>query len=184
MRLCIPPLMTLFVLASLSWPLAAGACESLKSRAEHYRDLRRAGGTARQLARWQSQYNHYWNRYQDCHRRGLSAQGVERVQGQAPLDANPQRWRRRQTEVTDPVVRSLLRTCNYWIDEYNQQPTEHARQYRASACRDFASAERRALNPPARLPAQHRPLSECAKPGNVLDNEVLECMQGLRQPSW
>jgi hypothetical protein len=29
-----------------------------------------------------------------------------------------------------------------------------------------------------------RSLKECIKPNNVMDNEVKECMQGLREPEW
>lgn len=173
---------TLLLLLTLPQPVIA--CDQHLDRANHYRDLRRAGGTARQMARWQQQRKRHQTRYQDCRLGDRSGGSILTTGGEHRAPAQPDYQKSRSTEVRDSNVRQLLSTCNYWVAEYNNQPRDDRRHYRDTACRAFSAAEQRVLNPPAALTEHQRSLAECIKPGNQLDNEVQACLEGSLEPSW
>lgn len=182
-----PRHLTLILAATLAFffpSIPTVACDQHLDRANHYRDLRRAGGSARQMARWQQQRNQHQKRYQDCRLGDRSTGSIYTARGAKPQLEKPDYQKPRRTQVRDDGVRQLLKTCNYWVTVYNNRPTQDHRYYRDSACRAFSEAERRLLNPTAPLAAHTRTLKECIKPENTMDNEVQECLEGKRYPSW
>lgn len=175
---------TSLTLASLGLSASALACDHHLERADHYHKLRRAGGTPRQMANWQAQRRKYQKRYQDCRLGDRSGGSIRTASGSREPAEKPDYQKPRTTEVGDARVRKLLETCNYWVRTYNDRPTDQHRSYRDGACRAFSEAERRLHRPPARLSQHTRTLDECIKPGNQLDNEVQECLEGRREPAW
>lgn len=160
------------------------ACDRHLERADHYHKLRRAGGSASQMARWQEQRKKYQQRYQDCRLGDRSGGAIHTANGRPRTPEEPDYQKVRKTEVRNARVRKLLKTCNYWVRAYNRQPSDDRRSYRDSACRAFADARDRLEDPPQRLSPHRRTLEECIKPGNRLDNEVQECLEGRREPTW
>ncbi len=160
------------------------ACERHLERADHYHKLRRAGGSASQMARWQEQRKKYQQRYQDCRLGDRSGGSILTASGRTRAPEKPDYQKVRKTAVSDVRVRKLLKTCNYWVKAYNRRPSDDRRSYRDSACRAFSDARERLESPPQRLSPHRRTLEECIKPGSRLDNEVQECLEGRREPTW
>lgn len=184
-----PPLITsvkilLVVCLSVIFSLAAPlhACEQFQAKVDRYTQLKRAGGNARQMNRWQAQRTHYAERYRECLRDQPTMHRATGASGSAKRH-KPDTQKQRQSTSDDPVVLQLLATCNFWIRTANQHPSAEHRSYRDTACRALEEAQR---NPPAlainHVPAY--PLSACIKPGNVIDEEVQACMNGTRVPDW
>lgn len=170
------------LIACLSTPLPAYACEQLQAKVERYTQLKRVGGSAKQMNRWQEQRKHYAERYRECLR---SQPRMHRASGDQKKNKHttPDYQKRRSATSDNPVTIKLLATCNFWIDTYNRTPSPEHQSYRDTACRALDDAQREA--PP--LTTQHIPqrsLQECIKPDNLLDDEVRECMAGERQPDW
>lgn len=167
--------------ACLLIPLTSHACEHLQAKVDRYTQLKRAGGNAKQMNRWQAQRKMYSERYREC----LREQPVmHRATGTASRKRNkPDIQRLRKTESDHPVVQKLLATCNFWINSYNRQPSPENKTYRDTACRALDDAQR---HPPSLADNQQhqRPLKECIKPDNLLDDDVRDCMAGKREPDW
>lgn len=163
-------------------PLPVAACEQFQAKVERYTKLKRQGGSARQMNRWQAQKREYAERYSECLRalpRVHHASGKPSRQTRMPIE----RQSRRTITGNNPITQKLLLTCNFWIDTYNRQPSADNKSYRDTACRALDDAEQ---NPP--IATNHslpqRSVKECIKPGNLLDDDVRECMRGEREPDW
>ena len=167
--------------ACLLFPLTSHACEHLQAKVERYSQLKRAGGTAKQMNRWQAQRKLYSQRYRDC----LRAQPVmQRTTGKGNSKRSKADIQKpRQVKSDDPVIQKLLKTCNFWINTYNSQPSPENKTYRETACRALDEAQH---SPPSLSASdrQQRSLKECIKPGNLLDDDVRDCMAGAREPDW
>lgn len=162
-------------------PVTSHACEHLQAKVDRYTQLKRAGGSAKQMNRWQAQRKHYSARYREC----LRAQpSMHRATGSKQTKrAKPDTQKLRKVNSDHPVVQKLLTTCNFWIKTYNRNPSPEHKTYRDTACRALDDAQR---HPPdlVATQARQRPLNECIKPGNLLDDDVRECMAGTREPDW
>lgn len=163
-------------------PAPLWACEQFQTKVQQYTTLKRKGGSARQMNRWQAQKRHYAKLYAECLRnqpRIHSTSVAPRNSHHQPTQHIP----RRRTTSDNPITQKLLATCNFWVDSYNRHPNADNKTYRDTACRALDQAEQ---NPPNGvnndLPL--RPLKECIKPNNLLDDEVHACMHGELKPSW
>jgi len=164
-------------------PAPGLACEKYAEKAEHFRDLRRAGGTVSQMNRWQQKRHEQLEKYSDC-RLGGRNPGMTAFSGPRPARHKPDFQKRRTTKTSDPSIQKLLATCNYWIETYNRQPNDSNQHFRSMACRALDEAERRQKVPPKRLEAHERRLDDCIKPGRLVDNEVQACLVGDLEPVW
>jgi hypothetical protein len=89
------------------------------------------------------------------------------------------------SDINDPALQQLIKTCNYWINEYNRNSSPENLAFRDNSCRDVKLATDRITNPPKNFVMIHkRSAKECIKPNNVIDKEVCECMEGIREPTW
>ncbi len=93
---------------------------------------------------------------------------------------------------------------NWWQRQrrFHQEALRNCQQTAATPVRTVSGAsdkghvQRHSVEPSPRKsqtadpqsPAQHithiRTLNECIKPGNLIDNEVSECLQGIREADW
>lgn len=89
------------------------------------------------------------------------------------------------SNINDPALQQLIKTCNYWINEYNRNASPENLAFRDNSCRDVKAAADRITNPQKAFVMIHkRSAKECVKPNNVIDNDVRECMEGIREPNW
>ena len=178
----------LLLLTLLAGPLAyptadAQNCQRYKDRAEHYTNLRRAGGTSARMARWQRERNRNNTLYQDCQRQS-KASVIKTTAGPGKNKNYVDRRKLRPVNTDNHVVRTLIQTCNFWIQEHNIRPTRDSLSQRDYACRAADRGQREADTPRA-IPAKHtRSLSACIKPGNVIDDDVAACLEGNMSPKW
>lgn len=175
----------LFTTAILFFCLAnsasVSACEKFQATADRYSELKRQGGSAKQMNRWTTQRKLYNERYRECLKAKPRIQTVARSPKTAKI--KPDRQPRRRLESDNPITLKLLATCNFWIDTYNTSPSVDNKSYRDSACRALDEALQEAPTLAAQPPAQ-RSARDCVKPGNLYDDDVRECMAGERAPDW
>lgn len=89
------------------------------------------------------------------------------------------------SDINDPALQQLIKTCNYWVNESDRNPSPENRAFRDNACRDVKTASDRITNPQETfLMVRNRSLKECMKPNKVIDNEVKACMEGGMRPYW
>lgn len=163
-------------------PQSVLACEQWQQKADRYTVLKRQGGSAKQMNRWHQRKKLYSERYLECRRQHPQisvAQGTPRLQSGPTVDRQPLR----ASASNNPILQKQLATCNYWIATYNRQPTADNQAFRASACRALDEMERHEPMPPT-LSQTQRPVRECIKAGNVVDDEVVACMRGEQVPDW
>lgn len=185
------PLFWLCLAIILMNPPALQACEALERKVERYTQLRRNGGSAKQMTRWQKARHKYKEQYHECRRQRSQMQSYRPG---APRH-KPSYRKPNKITGTDPRTRKMEQTCNFWIREYNRAPSAEFRQLRETACRAAAKAkdETRAaklpgapasLNPAPPPASQLRSLEECIKPNQLIDNQVLACREGRLEPDW
>lgn len=159
------------------------ACEQFKEKADRYSDLKRHGGSAKQMNRWSAQRQTYSDRYREC----VKAQpSMHRASGSKKHSKNQQkREAHRLVTSGNPLEIKLTNTCNFWIDTYNQKPTALNRTYKDTACRALDDAQSKPQSSQMAVATDYqRPLKDCIKPNNLMDEEVYDCMKGTRDPDW
>lgn len=136
------------------------------------------------MERWRMQENELSEKLRLCNREG----SIQIVSGEASSPAHRKAHkssqRLRTSDNPDPYVQQLLSTCNYWIGEYNANPSATNNSFQTTACRALDAKLAHKDQAPSATPVALRSLSECIKPNNLIDNEVQECRQGLREPVW
>lgn len=89
------------------------------------------------------------------------------------------------SDINDPQLQQLVKTCNFWINEYSRNASPENLSFRDNSCRDVKAATDRITNPQKPFVMTHkRSTKECIKPNNVIDKEVRECIEGAREPVW
>lgn len=170
---------------------ALQACEALERKVERYTQLRRHGGSAKQMTSWQKARHKYKERYHECRRQRSQVQSYR-----PPAPRRKPSYRKpNKITGTDPRTRKMEQTCNFWIREYNRNPSAEFRQLRETACRAATKAKDQtkaakpskasaAQTPEAPSTIQLRSLEECIKPDQLIDNQVLACQEGRLEPDW
>lgn len=159
-------------------------CRGYEAKVEYYTDLRRNGGTARQMTYWQSERNRYKNLYQGCKRGGGNTGSIDKVRRSPPKNSYASYRDHVHSNTNDKTLKKLIKTCNYWISTHNNHPSFDNRNYRDIACKAVSTREMDLRNPaPAETPIV-RSVKECMKPNNLIDEEVKDCAQGKISPYW
>lgn len=170
-------------------PLFAFAdnCGYWEYQIERVDDAKRHGGTGTQMDYWQRQRNHLEEQLNRCRRAPGDDGNKILVAAGANHNQNNQRSYERfvQSDVDNHQLQQLIKTCNYWIGEFNRNPSPENRAFKDNACRDARDTENRILNPQERVIIEHkRSVKECIKPNNVIDDDVKLCVQGFKEPVW
>lgn len=170
---------------------ALQACEALERKVERYTQLRRNGGNAKQMNRWQKSRSKYKELSYECRRQRSQVQSYR-----PPAPRRKPSYRKpNKITGTDARTRKMEQTCNFWIKEYNRTPSPQFRQLRETACRAAKKAKAQPkTEQPLRASAnqssgtsakvQRRPLEDCIKPNKLIDNQVLACREGRLEPDW
>lgn len=189
-------LITLIAL-SLSNNIQANTCGMWQSKLNASQRKLNNGGNQSQVKQWVKERNYYSNELNKCNKKSGAHRWIE-TSGNNNRQA-PQRRAREQPRAinTDNVqLQQIIATCNYWIDQYNQNATNDNRTFKNTAClnadksvQDLSAIETKtvALNPPTKTPEESfakRSLKECVKPNNRIDDDVKHCMQGQLEPNW
>ncbi len=164
--------------------LAETDCSVYEAKIRKLEDLRRQGGSLKQMQRWRMQTEEATSKKFSCRKESAIqiASGNTASPKAKPIKSPRIKLRKNSSE--DPQVQQLLSTCNYWIDEYNNNQSDNNSAFRNTACR---ALDKKLATKEAPTPidiANVRSLKECIKPNNLIDNDVQECRQGLRNPVW
>lgn len=173
-----------FVVFIASVNIYAGECAKYSERIHKLEDLRRHGGKLKQMERWRMQSDELAAKFSQCSREQSIqvASGSSNGTTKSSRVANKSSLKLRKTNSADPQVQKLLSTCNYWIAEYNSNPSDSNSSFKDTAC--HALDDQLANTEPNASPPVLKSLSECIKPNNLIDNDVQECRQGRRDPIW
>jgi len=87
------------------------------------------------------------------------------------------RYLPRRTEGKGGGDPTNLRKADWMIDRLRQS----GRELQSPRERVIENRRRERLR---QHPKQNRPLSDCIKDGNVIDQEVNDCVNGLIEPTW
>lgn len=163
---------------------SANNCDALQNQISHADWKLRQGGN--------SSYMKYWRQSRDGADKKLSqcrkSLGIDEPQIHLYTGENKGQAQNNNivsSDINDPALQQLIKTCNYWISEYNRNSFPENLAFRDNSCRDVKLATDRITNPPKTFVMIHkRSAKECIKPNNVIDKEVRECMEGVREPSW
>lgn len=169
------------LIACLTFTNAVNACEKFQAKVDRYSQLKRQGGSAKQMSKWSAQRALYADRYRECLNAQPTVHRFSQTKKQRKLKTVKQPLRR--AESNDPLVLKLLATCNYWIKTYNQRPTPIHQTYKETACRALDDSQTSSSDLVA-TPKHQRSLKECIKPDNLMDEEVYQCLTGAREPDW
>ena len=162
----------------------ANNCNGLQEQVNHADWKLRQGGN--------SSYMKYWRQSRDGADKKLSQCKKSYGNGEPQIHlytgANKERAENNNvvaSDINDPTLQKLIKTCNYWINESRRYPSPENLAFRDNSCRDVKTATDRITNPPKTFVMIHkRSAKECIKPNNVIDKEVRECMEGVREPTW
>lgn len=167
-------------------PVFADNCGYWEYQIERVDNAKRNGGSGSQMDYWQRQRNHLEEQLSRCRRSsGDDGHKIMVASGANNQDSQESYERFVQSDVDNHQLQQLIKTCNYWIGEFNRNSSPENRAFKENACRDAKAAENRILYPQERLVIEHkRSAKECIKPNNVIDNDVKLCMQGLKEPDW
>lgn len=180
-------LAAVFVLVSPLFVSTAKAdeCWRLQRQLNKAEDMLRRGGNSSYMKLWRQTRDHNHEELQKCKKRFGNGAPEIKVYSGANNGSQNHYQNYISSNLNNHQVQSLIKTCNYWIDQVNKNPSPENRSFRDNACRDAKAAENRILNPQETfLMVRNRTLKECIKPNQVIDNEVKECMEGFREPDW
>lgn len=154
-------------------------CNKYREDYSHLENLRLTGGSSKKMARWQRQMQELESKLLLCQR----AMGIQIASGES-VAAVSRPEKLRTSSNRHPQLQQLISTCNYWITEHNHHPTEDNRNLKNAACKAVDDWERvRPTTTTAKRQSQ-RTLQDCIKPDNLIDEDVAQCIQGSRTPSW
>ena len=186
----IPLYLTLSLSLFCSHSANARSCNYYKEQAEHFEQMQRAGGTARQMNRWRVKNSDMEEQYHKCLNNPDTNPSIQVATAPTKKSARAKTSKAtsrslRNTDVADPLLQSLIKTCNFWIGTANEKATQDNLSFRESACTAADKREQELTKPfqtTAQLPT--RKLKDCIKPNNVVDNEVNDCVMGRIEPTW
>jgi len=145
---------TLWIFISLSTINGANAadCSTYQDKIHKLEDLRRHGGSLKQMERWRMQADELASKKAHCNNQNP----IQIASGRTALPSS--------TKTKKISRRKDLGTTSAAIQTYD--------------------ASEKDLNTSSTNLPILRSLKECIKPNNLIDNEVQECRQGLREPNW
>lgn len=166
---------------------AAKECSYFKDRIQRLDDLRRMGGTLKQLERWRVQSDDLSRKLKSCNTESSIKIASGTISSERPRNTQIKKIALRRESAFDkqsPQTQQLFNTCNFWIAEFNQLPSSSNQAFMHSSCKlldqSVSTNELQTTSEFTRV----KSINECIKPNNLIDKDVQECMQGFREPSW
>lgn len=141
------------------------------------------GGNADQQRRWQKQKSYLQSQLAKC--QGTTPGPISVARGQPGNTTSYTPINYLSSDNKDAELQQLIATCNRWIGISNSSPTFENQSTRDSACRTATNKEALLKNPKQTSEIKiKRSTKDCIKPNNIIDKDVKECMQGLKEPDW
>lgn len=178
-------IMIVLGLALIALPNAAIAndCVYWQKQINKVSGWSRSGGNAKQQQDWQRQQQYLQGQLAKCN--GTTAGPISTAKGQASNGNNYESATHLSSNINDGELQQLIASCNRWVDIYNNNPTFENQSTKDTACRTATNKESQLKNPKQTSEINiKRSIKECIKPNNVVDKDVKECMQGLKEPIW
>lgn len=179
---------TLLTLTFASHNLSAEPCDYYKEEITYYENLRRNGGNSDEMNRWTAIGHELDDKYRHCRQDNEVVIQTAAGEKSQPVYAPPtQAYKplRRSSLKDDEQLQRLTKTCNYWIETTNDNPTQDNSNFRDTACRavdNYENGQASNNSPSDKMPV--RKLKDCIKPHNLVDHEVNECVRGNIDPYW
>ncbi|MFC3115961.1 hypothetical protein [Cellvibrio fontiphilus] len=148
------------------------------------------GGNQSERRQWEKEKNYYAKTLENCHKKKGSYHWIQttsntKARADGKTKTRKLREKRRTAHSNDPRVQQLINTCNFWIEEYQANSSEDNQTLMTTACRH---ADQITTHAPAPTQGDKfvatRPLKACVKSGNVIDDDVKNCMLGKINPTW
>ncbi len=141
------------------------------------------GGNAAQQQKWQKQQSYLQSQLAKC--QGTTPGPISVARGQPSNITNHTPMNYLKSDSKDAELQQLIATCNRWIGIYNDSPTFENQSTMDTACRTATNKAALLKNPKQTSEIKiKRRIKDCIKPNNVIDKDVKECMQGLKEPDW
>jgi hypothetical protein len=143
----------------------------------------RSGGNSAQQQYWQRQRSYLQGQLAKC--QGTTPGPISVARGQPSNSTNYTPMNYLKSDIQDAELQQLIATCNRWIGINSSSPTFENQSTRDTACRTATNKEALLKNPKAISEIKiKRSIKDCIKPNNIIDRDVKECMQGLKEPTW
>ncbi len=175
-----------FTTITSSFAASHRSCDAYQHRIDRLQSLNTRGGKAKQLDSRRKKINQYEDELYKC-------SNIKKIQivtnrKKQKVKLGHEKMRPNSIKNTENPQNALLqqsiKTCNYWIEQNNKQPSWDNTNYRNTACRAADENETRHSPPAEQIPASVRKLKDCIKPNNLIDNDVSECMKGNIEAVW
>lgn len=180
-------------LAALSLPTLtlANDCGQWQSKLKSTQRKLNNGGNQSQVRQWAKERDYYADTLDRCNKKAGTHRWIETASNYSRTPsrnapARGQREKLRTMKSNDPQLQQIMATCNYWIDQYNANASDANRTFKNTACNhaDQMMKEAHPTTQKSEPFAPTRPLKECVKPNNHIDDEVKRCMLGQLEPEW
>lgn len=175
-------------LLTASQTLLATECSYYKEGVEYYEQLRRAGGNAEEMNFWTAKGHELEDKLYRCKQDSEKNPTIQTASGEEPripASSKPEQTPLRRSFSKDPQTQRLMETCNYWIQQTNQTPSQDNRNFRDSACRALDTYQNQPDKSASPDSIHHiRKLKDCVKANNLIDQDVNECLKGNLEPTW
>lgn len=164
-------------------PAVANDCFYWQQQINKVNSWSRNGGNTKQQKDWQRQQQYLQNQLAKCN--GTTAGPISITKGQTSDNNNASAAVHLSSNINDSELQQLIASCNRWVDIYNSNPTFENQSTKDTVCRTATNKESQLKNPKQTSEINiKRSIKECIKPNNVVDKDVKECMQGLKEPIW
>jgi len=162
----------------------ANNCNGLQDQVNHADWKLRQGGNSSYMKYWRQSRDGADKKLSQCKKSlGIGEPQIHVYTGENKGQAQNNNFV--SSDINDPALQQLIKTCNFWINEYNRNSSAENLAFRDNSCRDVKAATDRITNPQKPFVMVHRrSAKECIKPNNVIDKEVRECVEGIRAPTW
>lgn len=168
---------------------SAEPCDHYKEEITYYENLRRNGGNTDEMRHWTAIGHELDDKYYHCRKDNevviQTAAGEKSQPAYAPPNQAYKPLRRTSLK-DDEQLQRLTKTCNYWVETTNENPTQDNSNFRDTACRAVdnyqQNGQTNSNSPTDSMPI--RKLKDCIKPNNLIDYDVNECVKGNIEPTW
>ncbi len=174
-------------LALLTFPTTgvASNCNQWQAKVKSTQRKISNGGNQSQIKQWDKALKYYVGELEKCNKK-IGRHHWISVTSKPDRKTHTRNKPEKQRVINadTPELQQMIATCNYWIRQYNTNANEVNSTFKTTACRNADKAMQTPATKTTETFIPSRPLKECVKPDNRIDDEVKNCMLGKIEPSW